>query len=86
MSYIFTLGLKNTSVSANPTEPCFFCADPAIFIAFQKNKNEKIFIPPTLKCFRKLDNFFLNVRIATLMIRIIFFNFLDVLNVIIDMV
>ena len=34
---------KNTRVSANPIDP-FFCADPAIFIAFQK-KNKKIFIP-----------------------------------------
>ena len=32
----------------------FFCADPAIFIAFQK-KIKRLSYLPTLKCFRKLD-------------------------------
>ena len=49
---------KNTCVSTNPTDPvffcCFFCADPAIFIAFQKKIKTFSYLP-TLKCFRKLD-------------------------------
>ena len=54
---IHVLGLK---IPVFPlTRPTlFFCADSAIFIAFQKkkNKNKKRFsYLPTLKCFRKLD-------------------------------
>ena len=68
----------------NPTDPVFFCADPAIFIAFQKKI--KIFsYLPTLKCFRKLDKNLKNVRIAKLMLSVIFFNHLDVLNFILCM-
>ena len=44
---------KNTRVSTNPTDPIFFCADPAIYIAFQK-KNKKIFIPTDPKMFQKI--------------------------------
>ena len=42
-----------TCVSANPTDPVF-CADPAIFMAFQK-RNKNISYLPTLTFFRKLD-------------------------------
>ena len=64
----------------------FFFADPAIIvIAFQK-KNKKIFIPIDPKMFQKIDkNLLKNVRIAKLMLRIIFFTSLDVLNFIICM-
>ena len=31
-----------------------FSADPAIFIAFQKNKNKKIFIPTDPKMFQEI--------------------------------
>ena len=48
------LGLK-ICVSTNPTDPVFFCADPAIFIAFQKKKVKRFSYLPTLKCLRKLD-------------------------------
>ena len=56
------LGLKNTCVSVNPTDPVFFffffffffCADPAIFIAFQKRKSKTIFIPTNPKMFQKI--------------------------------
>ena len=62
-----------------------FCADSAIFIAFQE-KNKKIFIPTDPKMFQKIQqkNFEI-IRIAQLMLRIIFFNFLDVLNFVICM-
>ena len=66
----------------------FFCADPAIFIAFQKNKNTKIFITTDPKMFQKIGQKAKkkkNVRIAKLMLRIIFFNPVDVLNFIICM-
>ena len=49
------LGLKkNTRVSIiKPDWLWFFCADPAIFIGFQK-KNKKIFIPTDPKMFQKI--------------------------------
>ena len=63
----------------------FFCADAAIFIAFQK-KNKTIFIPTDPKMFQKMGQKALkNVRIAKLIVTSIFFNFLDVLNSIIYM-
>ena len=50
----------------------FLCADPAMFIAFRKNK--KFPHLPTLKCFRKLDQKLKKkIRTAKLMLRIIFF-------------
>ena len=36
--YSFRIRPKNTCVSTNPTDPVFFCTDPAICIAFQKKK------------------------------------------------
>ena len=65
----------------------FFCADPAIFMAFQK-KNKNIFIPTDPKDFQISENWtnnLKNVRITKIMLKIIFFNFLDALNFIICM-
>ena len=61
----------------------FFFADPAILLPFKKEN--KIFIPTDPKMFQEIrqKKNFKNVRIAKLMLRIIFFNFLDVLNFII---
>ena len=83
MKFVYGLKKNNTHFSTNPSDPVF-CADPAICIAFQK-KIKRFPYLLTLKCFRKLDKKLKNVRIAKLMLRIIFFNSLDVLNFIICM-
>ena len=78
-------GLKKEIPVFPLTRPTLFlCADPAIFIAFQK-KIKRFSYLPTLKYFRKLEKKLKNVKIAKLMLRNIFFNSLDVLNFIICM-
>ena len=83
-----TLRPKNICVSANPTDPVFvfcFCADLAIFMAFQKKK--KIFIPTDPNIFQKIGQTTLKMSElhAKIMLKIIFFNFLYVLYFIICM-
>ena len=64
----------------------FFSCRPCNFYCLPEKKYEKFSYLPTLKCFRKLvKNTLKNIRIAKLMLRIIFFNSLDVLNFIICM-
>ena len=67
-----------------PNQPCFSCR-PCNFYCLPEI-NKKIFIPTDPKMFHKIGQKNLKkVRIAKLILRIIFFNFLDVLNFIICM-
>ena len=66
---------KNTCVSANPTDH-LFCR-PCNFYCLPE-KNKKIFIPTDTKMFKKIGQKL--IRIAKLMLIIIFCNFLDALN------
>ena len=68
-----------------PTLFFFVLTIQLLLLPFRK-KNKKIFIPIDRKMFQKIDKKLLkNVRIAKLMLRIIFFTSLDVLNFIICM-
>ena len=54
LSYLLFLRPKKKILVFRLTRPTlFFCADPAIFIAFQK-KIKKIFIPTNPKMFQKI--------------------------------
>ena len=70
---------KKISVFPLTRPTLFFCADPAIFMAFQK-KIQIFSYLLTLTFFSKLDKQLKKVRIAKIMLKIIFFNFPDVLN------
>ena len=68
------------------TRPILFFFVPTLQFLLPSRKYKKIFIPTDPKMYQKIrQKFKKNVRIAKLMLRILFFNFLDVLNFIICM-
>ena len=87
------LGLKQYLCFRYHDRPCFFFCCCCFFFFFvptlqflYPSKNKKIFIPTDPNMFKKnWTNNLKNARIAKIMLKIIFFNFLDVLNSIICM-
>ena len=78
------LGLKNTCVSANPTDPVFFVPILQFLLSSRKKKNKKIFMPTDPNIFQKTrQTTFKKIRIAQIMLKITFFSFLYVLYFII---
>ena len=80
----FDIGTLDSGERSLPFGLLVLCADPATFIAFQKEIKRFSYLV-TLKCFRNWTKSLKYVRIAELMLRIKFLNCLDVLNFIICM-
>ena len=76
-----TLGLKKYQFPL--TRPILFFFVPTLQFLWPSRKNKKIFIPTDPNIFQKIGQ--TNVRIAKIMLKIVFFDFLGVINFIICM-